>query len=494
VRKVNLNTLFFFSLVATIPLLSGAVHPLVQGIYTFLILLISGIWLVLNFDSLGFKVFSFKPWLVFVILGFIILTAVSLPLDIIKLISPVRAESLTNALETGQLKDIATSLSYYTPGSQYYAVFGLALLLFFFFASAYLRWEQNQQIILWIITFIGTAEAIYALLQFIVPSIGVLWIGTSSGNYPSGTFTNHNFYAAFLNICWPVSLALGISMTGLAIERSEMFKITKKNLTALDWLKLLVYKANLPYWCTVFMVLSVLLSRSVAGIFVMVVLIILCRIVVPFPRSIKITISAALYLALIAFGLMLGIQGIIDSIFIIPTTVMAKYHFWTTSFAMLKDHLIAGIGMGSYQYMAPLYMPDITEIPLLTHARNEYVELAIELGLPVMVLFVIWIITGLISQGKRIARMPRKIQKMTQDEIIIIGSVFSLLGFLIHAAVDSIWHTPAITLYAVTVLAVLTTIMTKEKTEAHYTPKRILPEKKAPKFVPYKPTRRRRQG
>jgi hypothetical protein len=493
VRKLNPTTLFLFFIVTTIPFLSGAVPPLSQSIYTFLILLICGIWLALNFDSIEFKTFTFKSYLVFIILGLIILTAVNLPLNIIQFMSPVRAESLTNALGTGQLTDITTSLSYYIPGSRYYAVYGLALLLYFFFASAFLKWEENQKIILWIITFIGTMEALYGLLQLIFPSTWIIWLpaGTTVGNFPRGTFTDHNHYAAFLNICWPISLVMGISMVGQAIEKSEMFKITKKNLSAVDRLQLLFCRQNLPYWCTVFMIMSVILSRSVAGIVVMFILIVLSRIVIPFPRRIKVTISAMIYLGLLSYGLMTGVQVINDTIIVIPETVMAKYHFWIESLSMLKEHLITGIGMGSYQYISPLYLSDITESRLFTHAYNEYVELVIELGLPAMVLFILWIITGLVSSGKRIGVMPRKIQKLTQDEIFIIGSFCSLLGILIHASVDTVWHTSAIALYAVTVLTVLTTIRTKEKTEKHYTPERIFPEKKASTFVPYKGRKRR---
>ena len=218
----------------------------------------------------------------------------------------------------------------------------------------------------------------------------------------------------------------------------------------------------------------------------MIILIVLSRIVIPFSRRMKITISAILYLGLLSYALMTGVQVINDTIIVIPEVVMAKYHFWTESFSMLKEHLITGIGMGSYQYISPLYLSDITESRLFTHAHNEYIELVIELGMPTMVLFLLWIITGLVSNGKRIGVMPRKIQKLTRDEIIIIGSFCSLLGILIHAFVDTVWHTSAIVIYVVTVLTILTTIRTKEKTEKHYTPERIFPEKKASTFVPYK--------
>ncbi len=496
-RKINLNTLLLFLIVATIPLLFGAVQPLVQGIYTFLILCTSGIWLVLNYQTLNIQRFSFQFLLILILLGYVILTAVNMPLEFIELISPVRAKTLLNALQTDLLPNINTSVSYFAPATLMYAVYFLSLVLFFYFSSAFLRLDENKTIILWIITLIGTAEAVYGIVQATVPLAGVLWIPPEvlSEKIPSGTFTNHNHFAAFLNICWPVSFVLGLSMTGLLFERVEVLKIKKKKITLSDRIKLLVHRAVIPYFCTIIMISAVLLSGSIAGISVMIFIILLCRIIIPFPRKTKIFFSALLYLGVLLFGIMLSMQGIVDVLLnTVPTIALAKWSMWSESLAMLREHLFSGIGLGSYPLMAPLYANDLTELKQMTHARNEYIELAIELGLPATILFILWMLFGFISFGKRIALMPRKISKMTKDEILIIGVFFSLLGVLAHAFVETIWHTPAITLYTVLILAVLYTLTTREKMEKDFIPERIMPEKKAPKFIPYSGRKRRYRG
>jgi hypothetical protein len=421
---------------------------------------------------------------------------VNLPMQIISAISPVRAANLLTALQNDQVIKITTSLSYYIPGSQFYAIYGLTLFLFFYFSSAAMQSERNLKIVLWIIALIVGLESLQGILQSFFPDIGIFWLpGTMTPEkYPTGTFADHNHYAAFLNMCWPISLVLGLSLIKEIFEKLELLKIKNKKISITDWLQLMFHHTVLPLWCTTFTILAVILSRSASGIVIMFILVLLCRIVIPYPRLVKIIFSGVIYSALLLYGMALGIQGLTTRFTMFIHSAQTRFSFWADTLAMLRDHLYTGIGMGAYQFMAPFYIQAPADSILLRHIQNDYLELLLELGLPAAVLFFAWLLIELLTYTAIIYKMPRQMKKMTRDEIIIIGSFYALLGLILNAFVVNIFYSPAITFYAVAQLAILYSIMIRKNMLENYRPEYLFPQKKQVSFIPYrKPGRRRRR-
>ena len=100
-----------YAIVLTIPLLFGAVHPIVLGCYVALMLVGCGGWLLLNQNRQDLTLPSF--WLVvpLLLVIFIILQSIPLPLDWVDVISPYRAERvrMVNELAGTQQQFIAIS-------------------------------------------------------------------------------------------------------------------------------------------------------------------------------------------------------------------------------------------------------------------------------------------------------------------------------------------------------------------------------------------------
>jgi hypothetical protein len=90
--------------------------------------------------------------------------------------------------------------------------------------------------------------------------------------------------------------------------------------------------------------------------------------------------------------------------------------------------------------------------------------------------------------------MPRKLEKVNRDEIFVVGSFIALLGFIMKAASASILDVPALTFYAVILVAVLHGIAAGRMTAADYRPEHLFLRKKPVRFVPYRrPGRARRR-
>ena len=465
-RKDKPTTLAFYTILATIPLLFGAVHPLIQGIYSTVILLSSGIWLVLNFESVRKKQISPITFLPLVILAFIVITVIPLPFFIVKIISPTRAVNLAQALQFGQLENVVNTFSYYAPASQFYAVYGFALFLFYISSSNLLETDDKINKTLWIITLVGIIEAVYGIVQVLIPSVGVLWLpsNVSADGCARGTIIYRNQYAAFLNMCWPISLAHGISLYRPVIERFNFFRKKKKTLTLTDRMLFLFQKAAIPLWCSAFMILAIIFSRSRGGIIIMMILAALLIIFLPLSRRTKVTTGSIYSIFVLIYGGTIGFQNVMDRFLTFYESALFRFTLWFDSLSMLKDHFFAGIGMGAYGFMSPVYLSLVPDTAWYDHTHNEYVELLVELGLPMMVVLVTWLVWGLIHYVTKIRQMQSRQVALEINKIIAICSFLGILGFLLHGFVDFVWHIPVNVVYAITLLALLHATSLKKDT------------------------------
>ncbi len=455
----------FFFVLATIPLIFGARHPLVHGLYSFCLLMAGGTWLVLNCAENKKRLFSFNSLAPLAIILFIVVSALPLPLALVRLLSPVRAENLAIAARIAQLHDLVTSLSYYAPGSMFYAIYGLALFFFFLAFSSLLRSSENRRTTLWIITLVGVFEAVYGLLQAMNPTLGVLWLPSdiSSRGCARGTIIYRNQYAAFLNICWPMALVLGLSLYKPILTKLEFLRQQKKRLSIVDRVEFLFHKATIPFWSSAFMILALIFSRSRGGIVVMLIIAGLLIFLLPFSRQSKILSVGLLSLFIFAYGSIIGFQVVIDRFMFFYNSALFRFHLWFTSLAMLKDHLVTGIGMDSYQFLSPVYLKDVPDRVWFDHAHNEYVEMAIELGLPTMIIFIAWLVRGMSGYWRQIIQSRKSAAAGRSGHIVAIGAFCGISGFLLHATVDFVWRLPANVVYAVALLALLNAALKQKK-------------------------------
>ena len=452
--------LAFFFVLATVPLLFGARHPLIHALYSFLLLLAGGALLAVNFQGRVQGLLTFNRLAPLLIILFILLSAVSLPLFLVGALSPVRAAYLEGAARCAELENAVTSLSYYAPGTMFYGVYGLALLLFFHAARTALGSAATVRATLWLITLVGFFEAGYGLLQATNPSLGVLWLPGSVGAEGSarGTIIYRNQYAAFLNLCWPMSLALGLALYGPALGKLELLRVRKGALSKVDRVAFLFQKAMVPFWSAGLMILALVFSRSRGGIIVMLLIAAFFLYLLPFSRRRKGLIGGVLLLFVVFYGGMIGFGEVIERFTYIYNSALARSGIWLGSMAMLGDHLLTGIGMGGYELLSPVYLRNVPATVWFDRAHNEYVELAIELGLPAMLLFLVWVGRGIAGCGADLLAGKRKRPGpawTAAHETAAIGAFCALAGFLLHAWTDFVWRLPANTIYAVTLLAVL---------------------------------------
>lgn len=122
-----------------------------------------------------------------------------------------------------------------------------------------------------------------------------------------------------------------------------------------------------------------------------------------------------------------------------------RFDIWENSFQRVLDRPW-GVGIGTYKYSSFLYQFPINDAVVryekrAESAHNEYLQIAVELGVGGLVIFLM----GVWRWGGEAVRFLR--DKGTEEErAYVVGLGGGALVILFHAAVDSIFHEPALVL------------------------------------------------
>ena len=100
-----------YGIVTTIPLIFGAVHPIVLGCYVFVMLAGLGGWLLLNRDEGGTCLFSLWSVVPIILFVYLIVQSLPLPFEWIEIVSPSRAERVRMVNELAGTDQQQISLS-----------------------------------------------------------------------------------------------------------------------------------------------------------------------------------------------------------------------------------------------------------------------------------------------------------------------------------------------------------------------------------------------
>lgn len=443
------------------PLLFGAVHPIVLGGYTFLILVGIGGWLLLNPPEDSSFSISFWWLAPLILIGYLVFQTMPLPLELVELLSPNRATRIQKVNELAGTNLQWVSLSDNGITGLYRSFFLFSLFLYFIGLKRLISHNAKTFVLIfWCMVGLGTLEALYGLLQFVKPNLGILWLKLTGGRAAHGTIIYKNQYASLLNMIWPLAAAGSALYTLKGQEESGVRHRRRKFEERLSTTKT---RSMLLFGAALLMVMAVLFSLSRGGILSMLLVALLLTILLPFTTRKKL-IYLGLFVALIVgYGSMLGVDTILTRFGTISGSGETRLNLYLLSLPMALDHWLTGIGLGSYTLLSPIYLEGF---PIGSHAdrvHNEYLELLIELGIPMASLLFFWIFGGMVKIFLTI-RSTHALEIVDRRRIILaLASACGLIGFLVHGLVDFGWRLPANLFYATTLIAVITVCLTSEQ-------------------------------
>lgn len=448
---VQLSVLF---LTATMPLLFGAIHPIIVGLYTAFMLVVCGGWLLLNSEQLPAHTFN-NPWIYCILffIGWIVFTTIPLPISLLEILSSARASSLQSVNQLAGTGIRRAPLSYYSSAGQMTAVFLFALLLYSRTLSTLLAADPSLlNRIIYTCIGLGVLEAVYGMLQVFNPHLGVLWLsGKSFTEVANGTIIYKNQYASLLNMCWPLAI-------GAALLRFKMVKPTPVFKQRQKRIRLLAEKFTretmqgfLFLFLASFIMMAVIFSQSRGGTIAMLLIMVLLLLFLPLARKNKILLTVCLLLLTFGYGSAVGFSSAFERFLTIQGSGLTRINIYLASLTMLYDHLLTGIGFGSYELLSPVYLKKFPEHILYARVHNEYLELTIDLGIPMALFFFTTLFAAIFVRAKQLWPYRRKnISELQPPDIIAIVSFCAITGFLFHGIADFGWHLPANLLYAVT--------------------------------------------
>jgi len=388
--------------------------------------------------------FIFSVGLFFAITLFQILP---LPESFLSFLSPFRFKVLTQSRSIiGNPNDLAT-LSYAPLTSLAWWIFLLGLFLFFLICQKNFISDRNLKILIWILLGVAFLEAIYGIIQALVPTLGVLWVDyiKSYLGDARGTYINRNHFAGFMEMILPLGLGFTLAMG------SWQKKISFKALISSD-------RPNFQFFLSIglmVMALALLLSKSRAGIFGGVMGFLTFALLMrsssgELPRSFWIVISVII--GMVSFySIKIGIDPVLERFLRIGKET-SRLDIWRDSMTMIKDHPL-GIGLAAFKQVFPVYnVSNFTDIRYI-YLHSDYLQLLVEAGWIGFTALVGGFYIFLVKSVFKIRHIS--LQSDPLRFFLSIGALSGLVSIAFHSFFDFNLHMPANCVYFVMLIGIV---------------------------------------
>ena len=371
-------------------------------------------------------------WALF--LGFILVQMVRLPETIMEVISP-RTYGLRHQLQIGKGPLEGMSLSFFPLGTKIEFIKWMTLSGFFLFFF-YWRHSDNglrmTRRLLAVVLLMGVFESSYGFFTFFGLKNRLLSSeGAEALSSAMGTFVNRNHFAGYLLMTIPASIGLLFSWepNRLRTERPILHRIA-----SLDG------KALLVGFCIVVMILGLLFSASRMGILSLLFSFSLMMVLFRRGSGEKgFSRRSALILGLALFwAAWIGLDAVISRFIGTSEDLKGRWMIWANTLQIVKDFPLFGSGLGTFGHIFPMYR----SFPLrgtVTHAENDFLQLASEVGLVGLTLI---LILFLILFCKAVSGV-RSFSPGDPRRTLAIGGLVGILALMFHSQVEKNMQVPA---------------------------------------------------
>ena len=443
--------------IGTIPILFGAIQPWIWALYALLALSAFIIFLfnIQDHSFLHYISHFNKNLILFFIWS--LLLCITLPQSLVSLLSPTRFEILSESRALIGSSPTWETISYLSKNALSWWVFLLSLGLFYIVLQNLCKDRRMLKRIVFVMIGIGILEAIYGLIQALVPSMGVLWVDyvhDYMGN-ARGTFINRNHFAGFVEMVWPLILAYAISIT----YRGRSSKMA----LAYDFLN----RQALMALCIVVLILALLLSRSRAGIIGCFIGFITFWFMTR-PTIKKITyhtrlLFVGIVIILSVYCLSIGVGHIFERFLSIDDSY-SRIEIWRNSLFIIKDHPF-GVGLRNYESVFKVYNQSFAQNKAVLYAHNDYLQLLVETGWIGFFSIISGFVLFLVRSVRRINRLDFRSDPLRF--YLSVGAFSGIVSLAFHSFFDFNLQIPANCLYFVTLIAIVSSCTEQVKLKQH---------------------------
>jgi O-antigen ligase len=354
-----------------------------------------------------------------------------LPSGLLKIVSPKTFE-LRNSLSIfdSNLLNLNSKLqiSLFPFATQVEFFKWLTLISLFFFLIRWRLLDDKYHVVpqfIIAIMLIGLAESLYGMFEFFSGHRQILNLeGEDLVPSVTGTFINRNYFAGYLLMIIPLSVGFLFSREATRINR---FRGWRERLVSLDGKMLLIGFA------VIVMILGLLFSASRMGIVSLLLSFTLLSLLFRNPsKEHKFSRTSILILGLaLLWAAWIGLDFVISRFLTSSEDFKGRWVFWVNTFQIIKDFPIFGSGLGTFTWVFPMYR-SFHLIGVATHAENDYLQLASEVG---MIGIGLLLILFLFFFYKSISGI-RSLSHRESGRYIGIGSLVGILALMFHSIVE----------------------------------------------------------
>ncbi len=379
--------------------------------------------------------FGFPILILSLFLALILFQMSPIPSGMLKIISPKTYElrqvlSIHDSQSFIQNSKVSISFMPLATKIEFYK--WLMLSGFFLFLLCWSRLEERRQTLhhlLVVILLMGVLESLYGMFEFFSGHHQILYLkGISS---VTGTFINRNYFAGYLLMVIPLSMGFLFSREVLQARR---FKGWRQRLSSLDG------KTVLIGFGIIVMILGLIFSASRMGILSLVVSFTLISFLFKVSkkgRGFSKTSMLILGLALL-WAVWIGLDTVIGRFFSLSEDFKSRWTIWGDAFKIVKNFPLLGSGLGTFSQIFPMYR-SLHMRNLITHAENDFLQLASEVGLIGLgILFILFIFLFF----KAVSGI-RSISSEDSNRYIGIGGLVGILALMFHSLVERNLQIPA---------------------------------------------------
>ncbi len=280
-----------------------------------------------------------------------------------------------------------------------------------------------------VIFLIGVLESLYGIFEFFSGHHQILYLKGLTA--VSGTFINRNYFAGYLLMVIPLSMGLFFSRETIRKSRAASWR---HGLSSLDGMTLLIG------FGVVVMILGLLFSASRMGISSLLLSFSLISPLFRDPRKGKrFSKTSFLILSLaLLWGVWIGLDAVMSRFLNVTEDFKSRWLIWSNTFEILKAFPFFGSGLGTFSQVFPMYRSFHIR-NLITHAENDFLQLASEVGLVgiglLLILFTFFIFKAILG--------IRSLSHSTSQRYIGIGGLVGVLALMFHSLVERNLQIPA---------------------------------------------------
>jgi len=438
--KLVLILLFIFT-----PIAFGSVELWAFSLMELGILAIIVLWAIQNVmrnapacrlgREYGIRNFKYEILFISIFLALILFQIIPLPPGIVKILSPKTYEirhSLAITIPQSALRSPKFQISFMPFATKIELLKWLTLgslflfLLYWRFSGEVFR-RVNHFII--VIFLMGVFESLYGMFEFFSGHQQILHL--RGVPFVTGTFINRNYFAGYLLMIIPLSMGFLFYRESI---RKGRFMSWRERLSTFDG------KTALIAFGVMVMILGLLFSASRMGILSLFLAFSLISLLFgDLRKGKKFSKISVLILSLgILWGVWIGLDAVISRFFSVSEDFKSRWMIWANTFDILGDFPVLGSGLGTFGQIFPMYRSFHIR-RLVTHAENDFLQLASEVGLVgiglLLILFTVLFFKAVAGIRSLSSSEPRR--------YIGLGGLVGILALMFHSLVERNIQVPA---------------------------------------------------